>query len=132
MKVYKSYEDLPKIKLKKVKEVFISDSTNRDGSKMAGIVMKKKHKTEIFEYLHKIGIEKLETFVYNERDREAVKEMLDRGYEFPEVTGWAGKSKDIDSVLEMDDKGNRHPDVSLRLTCDRQNGVKKPRGSRKY
>ncbi|MBU4373095.1 MAG: isopropylmalate synthase, partial [Euryarchaeota archaeon] len=81
----------------------ISDSTIRDGSQMPGIVMKKRHKLEIYEYLHKIGIEKLETFVYNERDREAVKGMLDRGFEFPEVTGWArANPKDIDFVLSMD------------------------------
>ena len=103
MKAYRSYEDLPKIKLPLGQEVFISDSTIRDGSQMPGIVMKKKHKIQIFEYLNKIGIEKLETFVYNERDREAVREMLDRGYEFPEVTGWArANPKDIDFVLDMD------------------------------
>jgi len=103
MKVYRSYEDLPKIKLPLGQEIFISDSTIRDGSQMAGIVMKKKHKLQIFEYLHRIGIEKLETFVYNERDREAAKEMLNAGYEFPEVTGWArANPKDIDSVLSMD------------------------------
>ena len=103
MKAYRSYEDLPKIRLPLGQEVFISDSTIRDGSQMPGIVMKKKHKVRIFEFLHDIGIEKLETFVFNERDREAIKEMLDRGYEFPEVTGWArANPKDIDSVLEMD------------------------------
>ncbi len=103
MKAYRSYEDLPKIKLPLGQEVFISDSTIRDGSQMPGIVMKKKHKIQIFEYLNRIGIEKLETFVYNERDREAVREMLDRGYEFPEVTGWArANPKDIDFVLDMD------------------------------
>jgi len=41
MKVYRSYEDLPKIKLPLGQEVFISDSTIRDGSQMPGIVMKK-------------------------------------------------------------------------------------------
>lgn len=103
MKAYRSYEDLPKLKLPLGQEVFISDSTIRDGSQMPGIVMKKKHKIQIFEYLNRIGIEKLETFVYNERDREAVREMLDMGYEFPEVTGWArANPKDIDFVLDMD------------------------------
>ena len=103
MKVYRSYEDLPKIKLPLGQDIFISDSTIRDGSQMPGIVMKKRHKLQIYEYLHKIGIEKLETFVYNERDREAIKEMLNCGYEFPEVTGWArANTKDIDLVLEMD------------------------------
>lgn len=41
MKAYRSYEDLPKIKLPLGQEVFISDSTIRDGSQMPGIVMKK-------------------------------------------------------------------------------------------
>ncbi|HIH44841.1 MAG TPA: isopropylmalate synthase [Candidatus Methanoperedenaceae archaeon] len=103
MKAYRSYEDLPKIKLPLGQEVFISDSTIRDGAQMPGIVMKKAHKLKIFEYLHKIGIEKLETFTYNERDRESAQEMLKYGYQFPEVTGWArANPKDIDMVLEMD------------------------------
>ncbi|MDP3104248.1 MAG: isopropylmalate synthase [Candidatus Methanoperedens sp.] len=103
MKVYRSYEDLPKIKLPLGQEVFISDSTIRDGSQMPGIVMKKRHKLKIYDYLHRIGIEKLETFVFNDRDREAVREMLDTGYEFPDVTGWArANPKDIDFVLSMD------------------------------
>jgi isopropylmalate/homocitrate/citramalate synthase len=103
MKIYRSYEDLPKIKLPLGQDVFISDSTIRDGSQMPGIVMKKRHKLQIYEHLNKIGIEKLETFVYNERDREAVKEMFDLGCELPEVTGWArANPKDIDFVLEMD------------------------------
>ena len=68
MKVYKNYEDLPRIKLPLGQDVFISDSTIRDGSQMPGIVMSKSQKLKIFEYLHKMGIEKLETFVYNQRD----------------------------------------------------------------
>ncbi len=103
MKVYKNYDDLPKIKFPKGQEVFISDSTIRDGSQMPGVVMSKSHKLQIFEYLHQIGIEKLETFVFNHRDKEAVRSMLDKGYEFPEVTGWArANTDDIDIVLEMD------------------------------
>ncbi|MBA1341247.1 MAG: putative homocitrate synthase AksA [ANME-2 cluster archaeon] len=103
MKVYKNYDDLPKLKLPRGQEVFISDSTIRDGSQMPGVVMSKSHKLQIFEYLHQIGIEKLETFVFNHRDKEAVRSMLDTGYEFPEVTGWArANPADIDLVLEMD------------------------------
>ncbi len=103
MKVYRSYEDLPRIKLPLGQDIFISDSTIRDGSQMPGIVMKKRHKLKIYDYLHRIGIEKLETFVFNDRDREAVREMLDTGHEFPEVTGWArANPKDIDFVLSMD------------------------------
>ncbi|MBC2746626.1 MAG: isopropylmalate synthase [ANME-2 cluster archaeon] len=103
MKVYKNYDDLPKIKFPRGQDVFISDSTIRDGSQMPGVVMSKSHKLQIFEYLHRIGIEKLETFLFNPRDKEAVRSMLDKGYEFPEVTGWArANPADIDLVLEMD------------------------------
>lgn len=103
MKEYRDYDDLPKIKLPLGQEVFISDSTIRDGAQMPGIVMKSSHKIQIYEYLHQIGIEKLESFVYNERDRNAIKLMMDRGYEFPEVTGWArANPADIDIVLSVD------------------------------
>jgi isopropylmalate/homocitrate/citramalate synthase len=103
MKVYRDYDDLPKIKLPLGQEVFISDSTIRDGSQMPGVVMSKSQKLQIYEYLHKIGIEKLEAFLFNKRDKEAAKAMLNKGYEFPEVTGWArANPADIDIILEMD------------------------------
>ncbi|MBE0523640.1 MAG: isopropylmalate synthase [Methanosarcinales archaeon] len=103
MKVYRDYDDLPKIKLPLGQEVFISDSTIRDGSQMPGVVMSRSQKLQIYEYLHKIGIEKLEAFLFNKRDKEAAKAMLNRGYEFPEVTGWArANPADIDIILEMD------------------------------
>jgi len=103
MKLYKDYDDLPRIKLPLGQEVFISDSTIRDGSQMPGIVMSKKQKMQIFEFLHKIGIEKLESFVFNPRDKESVKAMIRKGYEYPEVTGWArANPADIDLILEAD------------------------------
>ncbi|WP_269848363.1 homocitrate synthase/isopropylmalate synthase family protein [Methanosarcina horonobensis] len=103
MKIYESYEDLPKLKLPYGNEVFISDSTIRDGSQMPGIVLSREHKVQIYEYLHEIGIEKLEAFVFNKRDRDAVELMFDRGYECPEITGWARASRaDIDKILEVD------------------------------
>lgn len=99
----RSYEEVPKIKLPSGVEPKISDSTIRDGSQMPGLIMSKKQKLTIFEYLHKIGIEKLECFLYNERDRDVAREMLDRGYECPEVTGWSRASpQDIDLILSMD------------------------------
>ncbi|WP_340820618.1 isopropylmalate synthase [Methanolobus sp. WCC4] len=103
MKIYKDYDDLPKIKLPLGQEVSISDSTIRDGAQMPGIVMKSQQKFQIYNYLNRIGIEKLETFVYNERDRKAIKLMMDQGYEFPEITGWArANPADIDMVLNID------------------------------
>lgn len=84
-------------------EIQISDSTIRDGVQMPGIVITKKNKLKIYEYLHKIGIEKLECFLYNERDKATAREMLDINYEFPEVTGWARATReDIDLILKFD------------------------------
>lgn len=103
MKTYRNYDDLPKIELPYGQEVSISDSTIRDGAQMPGIVIKSRHKVQIYEYLHQIGIEKLESFVYNDRDKKAIKLMQDKGYEFPEITGWArANSADIDMVLNVD------------------------------
>jgi isopropylmalate/homocitrate/citramalate synthase len=81
MVIYKNYDDLPKIELPLGQEVFISDSTIRDGSQMPGVVMKRRHKLKIYEFLHEIGIEKLETFVFQKRDRDAIKAMQDIGYD---------------------------------------------------
>jgi len=99
----RKYEEMPRIKLPNAKEIKISDTTIRDGCQMPGIAMKKSHKLRIFEYLHDMGVEKLETFVYNQRDKEACREMMDYGYEYPEVTGWArANPADIDEVLKVD------------------------------
>jgi isopropylmalate/homocitrate/citramalate synthase len=96
------YDEMPKIKLPNAKDIRISDTTIRDGCQMPGIVMKKSHKLKIFEYLHDMGVEKLETFVYNDRDKEACRAMMDYSYEYPEVTGWArANPADIDEVLKI-------------------------------
>jgi isopropylmalate/homocitrate/citramalate synthase len=102
--MYRSYEEMPRIELPNGNnDINISDSTIRDGSQMPGIVMSKKHKLQIFEYLQKIGIDKLEVFLYTENDRAVAKEMMDLGYEKPEITGWArANEKDIDLAIDMD------------------------------
>jgi isopropylmalate/homocitrate/citramalate synthase len=101
--MFRSYEDMPKIKLKGQGEFKLSDSTIRDGSQMPGVVLTKKHRLDIYEYLHQLGIEKLECFLYNQRDKDVARAMLDKGYKFPEVTAWArAKPEDIDLVLQMD------------------------------
>lgn len=103
MVIYKNYDDLPKIELPLKQELFISDSTIRDGSQMPGVVLKREHKLKIYEFLHEIGIEKLETFVFHKRDKDVIKSMQDLGYEYPEITGWArALPSDIDFVLDVD------------------------------
>ena len=105
-KMYESYEKLPRLRMPLGQEVFISDSTLRDGAQMPGVVIKVKDRLKIFEYLHRINIEKLELFLFTKSDKEAARAMIDCGYTQPEVTGWSrANPSDIDLVLEMDGVG---------------------------
>lgn len=100
--MYRNYEELPEIEFPNASEVCISDSTLRDGAQMTGVVMTRKNKMQIYEYLHQIGVEKLECFLFNKGDKKVARKMLDIGYENPEVTAWArANPKDIDLVLDM-------------------------------
>ncbi|MBN2014885.1 MAG: isopropylmalate synthase [Candidatus Altiarchaeota archaeon] len=101
--MFRSYDDMPKVELPLKQEIRISDSTIRDGAQMPGVIMTKKTKLQVYEYLHKIGIEKIECFLYKDRDKAVAREMLDRGYKYPEVTAWArANTKDIDIILGFD------------------------------
>jgi isopropylmalate/homocitrate/citramalate synthase len=103
MAAYMSYDDLPKLKLPYGQEVFVSDSTLRDGAQMPGVVIPVKNRIMIFEYLHRMGVEKLEIFLFTESDKATARAMLDWGYQVPEVTGWGrANPSDIDLVLSMD------------------------------
>lgn len=83
--------------------VNISDTTLRDGAQMPGIFLSDSHKLRIFEYLHEIGIEKVECFVFSESDRRIVQRMLDQGYPKPRVTGWARANReDLDAVAGLE------------------------------
>ncbi|MBS1263342.1 MAG: 2-isopropylmalate synthase [Methanonatronarchaeales archaeon] len=98
--MFTGYGDLPEVELPG--EVFISDSTLREGVQMPGVVMGLDVKLRIYEMLHDIGVEKLECFLFNERGKRLAGEMLDAGYEAPEVTAWArAVPGDIDVVLEF-------------------------------
>jgi isopropylmalate/homocitrate/citramalate synthase len=101
--MYDSYESLPRLRLPLGQNVFISDSTLRDGAQMPGVVIKAKDRLKVFEYLHRIGIEKLELFLFTKTDKEVASSMIDCGYSYPQVTGWARANlKDIDLVLKAD------------------------------
>lgn len=106
---------IPRKKLPPGAEVHLSDTTLRDGAQMPGIFMSPSHKLRIFDYLHRIGIEKVECFVFSESDRATVERMLERGYERPVVTGWARASReDIDAVAAV--KGIRETGILMSVS----------------
>ncbi len=73
-------------------EIWITDTTFRDGQQSRPPFMPKQI-LKIYDLLHEIDggtglIRQCEFFLYSERDRKAVELCKERGYKFPEVTGW--------------------------------------------
>jgi isopropylmalate/homocitrate/citramalate synthase len=84
-------------------ELFISDTTFRDGQQ-ARPPYSPKQIVDLFKLLHRLGgpegiIRQSEFFLYSDKDKEAVERVLALGYEYPKVTGWIrANKKDLDLV----------------------------------
>ncbi len=73
-------------------KIWITDTTFRDGQQ-AKPPYKPEQILRIFDLLHEIDggtglIRQCEFFLYSERDRKAVELCQERGYQYPEITGW--------------------------------------------
>jgi len=72
--------------------IWITDTTFRDGQQ-ARPPYKPEQILRIFDLLHEIDggsglIRQSEFFLYSDRDRKAVELCQERGYTYPEITGW--------------------------------------------
>ena len=73
-------------------EFWITDTTFRDGQQARppyGV----EHIVAIYDMLHRLSgpngvIRQCEFFLYSKKDREAVEKCLEKGYRYPEITGW--------------------------------------------
>lgn len=87
-------------------EVWITDTTFRDGQQ-ARAPYSPEQILKIFDFLHAINggtalIRQSEFFLYSERDRKAVRLCQERGYDFPEITGWIrATASDFKYVTQM-------------------------------
>ena len=87
-------------------EIWLTDTTFRDGQQSRPPYTVKQI-VDLYDLIHKLGgkkglIRQCEFFLYNEKDREAVVKCLERGYKYPEVTGWIRAVKsDFKLVKEM-------------------------------
>jgi isopropylmalate/homocitrate/citramalate synthase len=87
-------------------DIWLTDTTFRDGQQSRPPYTPKQI-VEIFDFMHRLSgpngvIRQTEFFLYSEKDREAVRLCLERGYRFPEVTGWIRANKnDFKLVKEM-------------------------------
>jgi len=73
-------------------EMIITDTTFRDGQQ-ARPPYSVRQMVEIFDMLHKLSgpkgiIRQSEFFLYSAKDKEAVERCRERGYLYPEITGW--------------------------------------------
>jgi isopropylmalate/homocitrate/citramalate synthase len=78
--------------------IWITDTTFRDGQQSRP-PFKPEQILKIYELLHEIDggaglIRQCEFFLYSKRDREAVELCKERGYKFPEITGWIRAAAD--------------------------------------
>jgi isopropylmalate/homocitrate/citramalate synthase len=106
------YRDPPKVLFDGVEvppdppeEIFITDTTFRDGQQ-ARAPLEGTQIVRLFDLLHRLSgpqgvIRKSEFFLYSTRDRQAIQQVLSRGYRYPEVTGWVrAKREDLRLVRE--------------------------------
>jgi len=86
--------------------VWITDTTFRDGQQ-ARPPYTPEQVLRIYDLLHQIDggtglIRQCEFFLYSSRDRKAVELCKERGYRFPEITGWIrAVAADFKRVTEM-------------------------------
>ncbi len=88
------------------KDIWITDTTFRDGQQSRPPYTPNQI-ADIFDFMHRMSgpkgvIRQTEFFLYSEKDREAVKLCMERGYRFPEITGWIrANKKDFKLVKEI-------------------------------
>lgn len=109
-----NYHEIPKIDfdmrlipIQPAEDIFITDTTFRDGQQSLAPFSVEQIET-LYEFLHTIGgknglIRASEFFLYSGKDKAAVQRCLEKGYEFPKVTSWIRANKeDLKLVKEME------------------------------
>ncbi len=93
------YDQVPKtvfdgeiVDARPAREIWITDTTFRDGQQ-ARPPFTVEQTCKLFDLLHRLGgpngvIRNTEFFIYSAQDREALEEVRNKGYRFPEVTSW--------------------------------------------
>jgi len=79
-------------------EIYITDTTFRDGQQSRPPFTVQQIE-DLYEFLHRLGgpngvVRQCEFFIYTDKDREAVEKCLEKGYHYPEITGWIRANRD--------------------------------------
>lgn len=100
-----AYDEIPKIRFNHrlvpmcfPDDIWITDTTFRDGQQ-ARTPFTVKQVVDLFTMMHDLGGEKgiirqCEFFVYTKKDRDALSQCQDMGFEYPEITTWIRASAD--------------------------------------
>ncbi len=106
-----SYKQIPKVTFnhrlvpKSMPEnIWITDTTFRDGQQ-AVTPYTVEQMVQLFKYMAKLGgpkgiIRQTEFFVYSDKDRRAIKECQNLGFNFPEITTWIRAKKEDFSLVK--------------------------------
>jgi len=107
------YEHVPKIPfnhrnvpMNTPEQLWITDTTFRDGQQACSPFTVDQI-VHLYKLLHKLGgpsglIRQSEFFLYTDKDKQAVRQCLELGYKYPEVTSWIRASeKDFQLVKDM-------------------------------
>lgn len=86
----------------------ITDTTLRDGAQDPGFaIFPNEAKLKYFDLLHELDngtgvIESVEVFIYQKRDLWTLDKLLERGYQYPQVTTWTRATpKDIKELVRV-------------------------------
>ncbi len=108
-----SYDTIPKIAFNYrqnpmdiPEEIWITDTTFRDGQQSRPPYTVQQI-VDLYDMMHRLSgplglIRQCEFFLYTEKDKEAVRKCMEKGYRYPEITGWIRAVKsDFKLVKEM-------------------------------
>ncbi|MCQ2405085.1 MAG: 2-isopropylmalate synthase [Clostridia bacterium] len=132
------YTEVPKIAynfrrvpMNMPEHIYITDTTFRDGQQ-SRTPYTTKQMVDIYKMLHRLGgkkgiIRQTEFFVYSEKDRAALQECMDLGYDFPEITTWIRASKkDFELVRNLN-----IPETGILVSCSDYHIFRKMKLNRK-
>ncbi|HHV39232.1 MAG TPA: 2-isopropylmalate synthase [Tepidimicrobium sp.] len=118
------YSEIPRIKFNNIQlpmeipeDIWVTDTTFRDGQQSMS-PMTVEQMVKIYDYLHRLDngsgvIRQTEFFLYSSKDRKAVRECMDRGYEFPQITSWIRAHEDDFKLVK--DMGIR--ETGILMSC---------------
>ena len=107
------YEEVPRIDfdhkilpISPADKMFVTDTTFRDGQQSRP-PYNTKQILDLYDLLHKLGgpngiIRQCEFFLYSVKDKEAIGLCKERGYRYPEITGWIrANTEDLKLLRDM-------------------------------